>query len=103
MTLLKNILLGVLPAITKVINLSLQSGLFPRKWKNAVVTLLLKKQGMDLLMSSYRSVSNLPYLSKLVEKQCLHKLTPTAIPRPSYTATNWLTGKKGATEQCHSA
>ena len=74
MTLLKGILPGVLPAIVKIINLSLQSGLFPRKWKTAVVTPLLKKQGMGLVMSSYRPVSNLPYLPELVEKAMLAQI-----------------------------
>ena len=39
-----------------------------------MVTPLLKKQGMDLVMSSYRPVSNLPYLSKLVEKTMLAQI-----------------------------
>ena len=73
-TLLKSVLTTVLTAITKIINLSLQSGLFPRKWKTTVVTPLLKKQAMDLVMSSYRPVSNLPYLSKLVEKAMLAQI-----------------------------
>ena len=83
MTLLKGVLPGVLPAITKIINLSLQSGLIPRKWKTAVVTPLLKKQGMDLVMSSYRPISNLPYLSKLVEKAMLTQIN-------SHFNTNYL-------------
>ena len=70
-TLLKNILPGILPAITKIINLSLQSGSFLRKWKTTVVTPLMKKLGMDLVMTSYRLVSNLSYLSKLVERAML--------------------------------
>ena len=58
----------------KIINLSLQSGLFPRNWKTAVVTPLLKKQGIDPVISSYRLVSNLSYLSKLVEKAMLEQI-----------------------------
>ena len=72
-TLLKNIPPGVLPTITKIISLSLQSGSFPRRWKTAVVTPLLKKQGMELVTSSYRPVSNLSYLSKLVKKLCSNR------------------------------
>ena len=42
-TLLKNIIPSILPAITKIINLSLQSGIFPQSWKTAIVTPILKK------------------------------------------------------------
>ena len=48
-TLLKNIFPSILPAITKIINLSLLSGTFLQNWKTAIVTPLLKKQGMELL------------------------------------------------------
>ena len=37
----------LLPVITLIINLSLQSGHFPKVWKEAVVTPLLKKCGSD--------------------------------------------------------
>ena len=41
----------------------------PSSLKCAAVTLLLKKAGMDVEdMSSYRLISNLPFLSKLIEK-----------------------------------
>ena len=42
-TLLKNILPSILPAITKIINLSLLSGTFLQNWKRAIVNPLLKK------------------------------------------------------------
>ena len=42
-TLLKKILCNLLPTITNIINLSLQSGIFPRSWKTSVVRPLLKK------------------------------------------------------------
>ena len=73
-TLLKNIVPGVLPTITKIINLSLQSGSFLRKWNTAVVTLLMKKQGMDLVITSYRPVTNLSYFSNLVETAMLEQI-----------------------------
>ena len=43
-TLLKKILPNLLPTITNIINLSLQSGIFPRSWKTAIVRLLLKNK-----------------------------------------------------------
>ena len=59
----------LLPITTKMINLSLESGLFADDWKCALVLPLLKrKPGLDLLYKNYRPVSNLQYVSKLTEK-----------------------------------
>ena len=58
----------LLPVITKIINLSLQSGVFADQWKCALVSPLLKKPGLELLLKNYRPVSNLQYISKLTEK-----------------------------------
>ena len=56
---------------TRLVNLSLEHGLFHRSWKSAVVRPLLKKIGLELLFKSYRPVSNLSFLSKLVERVVL--------------------------------
>ena len=58
----------LLPVITKVINLSLQTGSFADQWKCALVHPLLKKLGLDLVFQSFRPVSNLQYISKLAVK-----------------------------------
>ena len=58
----------LLPVITKMINLSLVDGVFADVWKCALVKPLLKNAGLDPLLSNYRPVSNLPYISKLPEK-----------------------------------
>ena len=58
----------LLPIITKIINLSLESGMFPDAWKNALVHPLLKKVGLDFHFKNYRPISNLQYVSKLTEK-----------------------------------
>ena len=55
--------------ITNLTNLCLLEGIFPDAFKNAVVTPLLKKQSLpkdDL--SSYRPISNLNFVSKILEK-----------------------------------
>ena len=57
----------VLPPITKIINLSLGSSDFPRTWKCALVQLLLKKDGLPPVFKNFRPVSNLAFISKLVE------------------------------------
>ena len=68
----------LLPPITKIINLSLDSGHFPRTWKYALVRPLLKKDGLPPVFKNFRPVSNLAFISKLVEtvvaKQLRHYL-----------------------------
>ena len=56
----------LLPVLTKIINLSLQNGIFADQWKCALVHPLLKKLG--LIFQNFRPVSNLQYISKLTEK-----------------------------------
>ena len=46
---LKAMLLSVLPAIMKIVNLSLSEGLFHASWKTATVKPLLKKLGLQLI------------------------------------------------------
>ena len=58
-----------MPAIS--VNLSFTSGVFGASWKKAVVLPLLKKQGLDLIPANYRPISNLTYVSKVVEKCAL--------------------------------
>ena len=64
----------LLPIITKMINLSLESGLFADDWKCALVLPLLKNPGLDLLYKNYRPVSNLQYVSKLTEKMAFEQI-----------------------------
>ena len=68
----------LLPPITKIINLSLDSGYFPRTWKCALVRPLLKEDGLPPVLKNFRPVSNLAFISKLVEtvvaKQLQHYL-----------------------------
>ena len=67
-----------LPPITKIINLSLDSGYFPRTWKCALVRPLLKKDGLPPVFKNFRPVSNLAFILKLFEtvvaKQLQHDL-----------------------------
>ena len=59
----------LLPAITDIINHSLASGVVPASMKHALVTPLLKKQSLDPNNAkNYRPVSNLSFLSKVLEK-----------------------------------
>ena len=64
----------LLPTIMNI-NTSLTTGIVPRDLKTAVVKPLSKKLSLDKnLLKNYRPVSNLPFLSKILEKVVLHKL-----------------------------
>ena len=69
---LKRILPIILGAITDIVNISLSTGSFACNWKTAIVKPFLKKPGLELEKKNYRPVSNLNFLSKLVE-QCMLK------------------------------
>ena len=71
--LLKDCIEVILPVLTKMVNLSLQSGVFPTEWKLALVIPLIKKFGLETICNNYRPVSNLPFVSKLVERAALHQ------------------------------
>ena len=66
-TLLNEVLHIVLPTITKIANLSLCQGEFCSAWKTATVHPLLKKLGLNLINKNYWPVSNLSFLSKIIE------------------------------------
>jgi hypothetical protein len=58
-----------------MINLSIHTSTVPKAWKKASVIPLLKKSTLDPEeMKHYRPVSNLPYMSKLLEKVVLTQL-----------------------------
>src|SRR6218665_1201242 len=64
------------PYITSLFNSSLSSGAFPTCYKDAYVTPRLKKPTLPLCeLSSYRPISNLSFLSKLLERVVSVQLT----------------------------
>ena len=61
--------------LLKTINLSLSSGYVPRSFKIAVIKPLLKKPTLDPeVLANYRPISNLPFLSKILEKVIANQL-----------------------------
>ena len=66
-SLLKDHITILTPIITKMINLSLQTGEFPTEWKLAFVKPLLKKPGLATTLKNYRPISNLSFISKITE------------------------------------
>ena len=72
---LKKILPTVCPLITRIVNTSLTTGGFSTKWKTAVVRPLIKKIGLELIKQNFRPVSNLAFISKIVERAMLLQLS----------------------------
>ena len=59
----------LLPVILRIVNLSLSCGHFSDEWKEALVTLILKKPGLDpTQLNNLLPVSNLHFISKLTER-----------------------------------
>ena len=59
----------VVPILTDITNLSLSSGEVPSLLKEAVIRPSLKKPSLDPeSMKNFRPISNLPYLSKVIER-----------------------------------
>ena len=64
----------IIDEITTIINISLCEGVFTSQWQNVIICPLLKRVGLDLILKNYRLVSNLPFLSEMVEKCMFEKL-----------------------------
>ena len=61
--------------MTSIINDSFKSGVFPSSYKSAIVTPLLKKPSLDPNdLKNYRPVSNLSFMSKLLQKVVVSQL-----------------------------
>jgi hypothetical protein len=62
--------------ITVLVNQSLTEGMVPSYYKHALVQPFLKKSSLDpTVLSNYRPISKVPFLSKLLEKVVLKQLT----------------------------
>ena len=67
-SLLKSTVCTLVLLIGNIINKSLSTGAFRVAWKRAVVKPLLKRPGLECIFKNSRPVSNLPSISKLIEK-----------------------------------
>ena len=95
--LLKQHLDILITPITSLVNLSLQSGTFPSDFKIAHVCPLLKKSSLPRnVLKNYRPVSNLNFISKIIEKA-------VAVQLNGYLkSNNLLNDKQSAYRQEHS-
>ena len=78
-TLLKQYTEILVPSIQHIINASLSQGSFTYSLKTAIPRPLLKKPNLDLVFKNYCPVSNLSYLSKIVEKVVCSQITSFAV------------------------
>ena len=67
--LLKECNAELIPLITDIVNMSLRESMIPKSLKTAHIRPLLKKTGLDSdILKNYRPVSNLTFISKVIEK-----------------------------------
>ena len=64
---LKEAGLAIVPSLTKIIKLSLETSLVPKHWKKANVIPIHKKESKNLV-TNYRPISLLPIVSKVLER-----------------------------------
>ncbi|XP_049450826.1 uncharacterized protein LOC125900093 [Epinephelus fuscoguttatus] len=73
--LIKDCLSAISPLITDIINTSLNSGSVPQTLKLAAITPILKKPGLNTdNPDNFRPISNLPFLSKILERTVASQL-----------------------------
>ena len=71
---LKNCATSLCVPISIIANKSIVSGVFPTKWKSANVVPVYKKKGDKQLPSSYRPISLLSSMSKVIERAVYNEL-----------------------------
>ena len=64
------------PIITKIANVSLSTGIFPAALKHAIISPIIKKPSLDPNnLKNYRPVSNIKFLSKVIEKHVVNTIS----------------------------
>uniref|UniRef100_A0A3B1J1G3 Reverse transcriptase domain-containing protein n=1 Tax=Astyanax mexicanus TaxID=7994 RepID=A0A3B1J1G3_ASTMX len=73
--LLKQVLPDIIKPLLMIVNSSLTLGHVPKAFKTAVIKPLIKKPNLDpSVLSNYRPISNLPFISKILEKAVAQQL-----------------------------
>ena len=63
------------PSILKIVNTSISTSSLPSTYKHSIITPLLKKPSLDAeIMKNYRPVSNLNFISKILEKVVVSRI-----------------------------
>ena len=88
-SLVKENLEVLLPFLNRLCNASINEGCLPPSQKEAIVTPVLKKHGLDSSdMKNFRPVSNLSFMSKIVEKVVAKQLTSTSTATTFFQSSN---------------
>ena len=83
--LLKDCLDVLLPVVTEIVNLSMTNSDVPPPLKRALILPLIKKLQLDPeVYKNYRPVSNLPYISKLIERVVAKRLVDHLVKNNLY-------------------
>jgi hypothetical protein len=94
-SLLKRCLHELSPVMSDIVNYSMRSGEVPRSFKEARLTPLIKKPSLDPeCLKNYRPVSNLSFMSKIIERCVAAQLT-------SHLDTHNLHGEKQSAYRKH--
>ena len=89
------------PVITSIVNQSLSSGEMPSSLKLAVVTPLLKKASLDQdCLGTYRPVSGLSFLSKVIERLVVSRLSQHMEAHDLYEPSQSAYWKGHSVEDC---
>src|SRR5271154_462468 len=77
----------IISPLTKLVNLSLSTDVVPKSFKHALVTPLIKNSKLEFnSMRSYKSISNLMYISKLLEQSVSKQLNSCLSSNAHYEA-----------------
>ena len=95
--LLKKCIDEILPSIVRLVNTSLRSGRFSDSFKEAVIRPILKKPHLDINdLQNYRPVSNLQFVSKIIEKIVMARLEEHIVDNNLHDRS------QSAYKKCHS-
>ena len=97
--LLKQVLYSCIPAIIKIINLSLDKADFSTQRKSAVVHPCIKSFTKGTINNNYRSVSNLSFISKAAENVLFYSSVTIVTHTTLFWNTNLLTDRPLAVKQ----
>ena len=97
--LLKECIAKLVPTITDIVNMSLRDSLTPKSLKTAVIRPLLKKTGLDSdILKNYRPVSNLTFISKVIERVVSGRLNQQLIKNSMFGSLQSAYRDKHSTE-----
>ena len=95
--LLKKCIDEILPSIVRLVNTSLRSGRFPDSFKEAAIRPILKKPNLQAdKFQNYRLVSNLQFVSKIIEKEVMARLEEHIVDNNLHDPS------QSAYKKCHS-